>query len=415
MSVSSFYTLEMKVNGLDFPDPLSMCTFALQHSILELYPKLVLSFADPLGIMQEGCLMENGTKIELRLMVGDTPIFRTLFYTYKQDTDDIKDIDTGGGHFTVKAIHVMAWKQYKKSRAFRDRISEIVKKIGTEYGYQTDINDTGNADIWYQCNLTDGEYLMNQLLPNAWSHNAEGSPFYIYLDFNNVLHCRHFKSFVRKSPKFYMNVGSQSDTVVKADKTVIQKGAPMFIGYKRDTMDAFDFARAHLVDTWEIARESGGVNQKVFDNYNQPKTNSGHLFLLNAQKKSLKLLGTGFTNPEVGKEETTKGSIVQVSRFYPGIEKITAIVVFHTDTWLDLGDVIGLAFTRADRRNGAYSEKMSDSYVVTEIGLMWDRDKAVMTSRLVLTRVTAKLPKGLKNEPKFLKLVAKSDSQNTGD
>ena len=413
--ISGFYTIEMKVNGVDFLDPIHACSFALKQSLFDLYPILVLNFYDPSGIMNSTYMFENGSKIEIRLMTGDTPIFRSLFYVYKSETDEIKDIKTGGGLFTVKAIHVMAWKQYKRSRAFRDRISNIVETIGNEYGFQVDKNDTGNADVWYQCNISDGQFLMEQLLPNAWSKNAEGSPFFLYMDLQNKIHLRHLKSFLRKKSKYKIIVEQNTNTIIFPDGTAIQKGAPILFSYKRDLVDIFEFAKKHLIDTWKINRDNGNVNRKIVDCFNQPKTSTGNLLYMNANKKSNNLTGTGFTNTEVGKEENTKGQIYQQSRILPGIEKITMLMVFHTDTWLDLGDKIELQFFQMDFGTGIKSKKMTDDYLVVESDLMWDRDKLIMYQRLVLTRVAVNIPRELKTKSKFLKLEQKVDSTIQGD
>jgi len=415
MSVSSFYTLEMKVNGVDFPEPLTTCNFAIQQSIFNLYPKLVITYQDTMGLLNESYSMEVGSKIEIRLLVGDSPIFRSLFYVYKSGTDQISDMKTITGMYTVHCIHVMAWRQQNKSRAFRDRISNIVKAIGSEYGYQTDVNDTGNADVWYQCNITDGQFLMTQLLPNAWSHNAEGSPFYCYVDLQNVLHLRHLKSFVKNNPKYGIYMSSNSDRIVMPDKTVIKKGAPILFTYTRELVDIYEYAKSHLIDTWEINRDNGNVNRKKVDCFNQPKSSTGNILYMNPNKGSINLIGTGFTNTEVGREENTKGQVIQTSRLFPGIEKITLIILFHTDTYVNLGDRISLIFTKLDLGEGKYSGKMSDAYVVTESDLMWDQKKAVMYQRLVLTRNAVQIPTGLKNYSKFLKLEQKTDSTIQGN
>lgn len=415
MGVSSLYTIEMKINGVDFPDPVSACSFALKQSMFELYPRLVLTFYDHLGLINEAYFIENGTKIEIRLMLGDDPIFRSLFYVYKSTTEEISDIRTQTGLFTVYAIHVLAWRQFKKSRAFKDRISNIAEQIISEYGFQLDKNDTGNADIWYQCNISDGQFLMEHLLPNAWSKNAEGSPFFLYMDFQNTVHLRHLKSFLNKNRKFTIFMGTNSNTIIMPDKTEIKREAPLIFSYSRDCVDIFEYTKSHLIDSWEINRDNGNVNRKLVDCFNQPKTSTGNILYSNPNKKSNNLTATGFTNPEPGKEENTKGQVVQQSRIFPGIEKIIVVFVFTPDTWLSIGDKIGIKFTRYDIGTGALSRKMTDDYLVLETDLMWDRKKKVMLQRVVLTRVSVNIPKEFARKGKFLKLEQKIDSTITGD
>ena len=75
-----------------------------------------------------------------------------------------------GGGFEIELIHDYFMKQYKKSDAYQSNISDIVSEIASKYQFDSiDVEQTLNSGYWYQPFVNDSEFIINYLLPFAFS------------------------------------------------------------------------------------------------------------------------------------------------------------------------------------------------------------------------------------------------------
>lgn len=187
-------TISLKLNDND--SELSPMSFAVQEfdSIYQLYPKVKLNVSDYEGVLNEYLAFVDGTKVEISFGESDDSLKKCSFVVAKNAVPQQKTSSNGtGGDFEVELIHEYFIKQYKKSKAYQNNISDIIKSLVNEYEFDSiDIESTLNSGMWYQPYVNDAEFIMNYLSPFAFSNSSENTPFFTFIDSNNNF---HFKSF----------------------------------------------------------------------------------------------------------------------------------------------------------------------------------------------------------------------------
>ena len=80
-----------------------------------------------------------------------------------------------------------------------------IKESAKKYNFdKIDIENTLNSGYWYQPYINDSEFIMNYLLPFAFSNSSQNTPFYCWIDSNNEFHFKSFQSmFFVDSPGLY--------------------------------------------------------------------------------------------------------------------------------------------------------------------------------------------------------------------
>ena len=124
-----------------------------------------------------------------------------------------------GGDFEIELIHDYFMKQSKKSKAYQSNISNIVSNIVSNYQFNSvDIEETLNLGYWYQPFVNDSEFIMNYLLPFAFSNSAQNTPFYAFIDSNNGFHFKSFNSMFNSTPLKELSYGTDGLDIIANDK-----------------------------------------------------------------------------------------------------------------------------------------------------------------------------------------------------
>ena len=216
MSAFQRATISLKVNGND--SGLSPMSFSVIEfdSIYQFYPKVKFIVSDYEGIANEYLAFVDGTEVEITFGESDDSVKKCKFVVAKNAVPQQKTSSNGiGGDFEIELIHDYFMKQYKKSDAYQSNISDIVSEIASKYQFDSiDVEQTLNSGYWYQPFVNDSEFIINYLLPFAFSNSAQNTPFYAFIDSNNVFHFKSFNSMFNSTPLKEITYGTYGIDIV---------------------------------------------------------------------------------------------------------------------------------------------------------------------------------------------------------
>ena len=216
MSAFQRATISLKVNGND--SGLSPMSFSVIEfdSIYQFYPKVKFIVSDYEGIANEYLAFVDGTEVEITFGESDDSVKKCKFVVAKNAVPQQKTSSNGiGGDFEIELIHDYFMKQYKKSDAYQSNISDIVSEIASKYQSDSiDVEQTLNSGYWYQPFVNDSEFIINYLLPFAFSNSAQNTPFYAFIDSNNVFHFKSFNSMFNSTPLKEITYGTYGIDIV---------------------------------------------------------------------------------------------------------------------------------------------------------------------------------------------------------
>lgn len=216
MSAFQRATISLKVNGND--SGLSPMSFSVIEfdSIYQFYPKVKFIVSDYEGIANEYLAFVDGTEVEITFGESDDSVKKCKFVVAKNAVPQQKTSSNGiGGDFEIELIHDYFMKQYKKSDAYQSNISDIVSEIASKYQFDSiDVEQTLNLGYWYQPFVNDSEFIINYLLPFAFSNSAQNTPFYAFIDSNNVFHFKSFNSMFNSTPLKEITYGTYGIDIV---------------------------------------------------------------------------------------------------------------------------------------------------------------------------------------------------------
>ena len=208
--------ISLKVNGND--SGLSPMSFSVIEfdSIYQFYPKVKFVISDYEGVSNEYLAFIDGTELEITFGATKDETKKCKFVIAKNAVPQQKTSSNGiGGDFEIELIHDYFMKQYKKSNAYQSNISDIVSDIVSKYQFDsTDIEDTTNSGYWYQPFVNDSEFIVDYLLPFAFSNSAQNTPFYAFIDSNNVFHFKSFNSMFNSTPLKEITYGTDGVDII---------------------------------------------------------------------------------------------------------------------------------------------------------------------------------------------------------
>lgn len=225
------YYGSIAINDIDTDIPLSAVSFTIKDSISELYPKVDFKINDEWGTMNEYLAFVNGSKISLSFGNTKDKQIRNDYRVLVNGQTEQNSQNYISGKISVELVHDYYYYQNKISQYYQNNISDIIRNLVKKYKFtKIDIDTTYNSGMWYQPYMTDSEFIMNNLLPYAYSTDANNSPFYCWIDNNN---CFHFKSYKQLSEQ---NTVRKFEYVSLGDMTVLNKNSILSVNFLQDSM-----------------------------------------------------------------------------------------------------------------------------------------------------------------------------------
>ena len=219
MSAFQRATISLKINGNE--SELSPMSFSVIEfdSIYQFYPKVKMVISDYSGVSNEYLAFVDGTELEITFGASDDSVKKCKFVVAKDAVPQQKTSSNGiGGDFEIELIHDYFMKQSKKSKAYQSNISDIVSKIVSQYQFnRIDIEDTLNSGTWYQPFVNDSEFIVDYLLPFAFSNSAQNTPYFAFIDSNNEFHFKSFYSMFNSTSIKELSYGTDGIEIIAGD------------------------------------------------------------------------------------------------------------------------------------------------------------------------------------------------------
>ena len=161
-----------------------------------------MGVSDYEGLMNEYLAWVDGTSVEVTFGLDESSCKKCKFVVCKNAVPQQRTSSNGtGGDFEIELIHDYYYSQVKTSKAYKSNISDIISSLAKKYKFnKINIDKTTNSGIWYQPYVNDSEFIMDYLLPFAFSSSSQNTPFYCWINSNNEFNFKSFQSMFNSTP-----------------------------------------------------------------------------------------------------------------------------------------------------------------------------------------------------------------------
>lgn len=382
--MSDDYSFAYNIQGIKTQLSLSSgISFSVIDSIYSLYNRMTVSIEDSMGLFQEAFLTSPGVVHEIDFGFGNDHVGGKFFI---DQTQSLERITPGvmAGRVDANLINSWAYGQSNKFTAYKDRISSIVDRIVSP-SFPVVKNDTGNLGTWLQPGMTDARFINEILLPNAFSKNSDGSPFYAWIGNDGNFNFRSFSAMMSTNSKktlYYrpFNATGKLDATAKAQ------------------------AQTTIMDIKPFSKPAPVKDQKTNFFYIDPKTGQAQKItdsLLNHPSQTF----DGPITPRVlskqpgmipmgvfssGQQENLKGLQAFYYRDSLMLEKL--LVLLPPNLSLCSGSKVTLEAILGHEDVVKHSTRHSGDYLVEMSEHLWSDREKMGFSKLLLSRKVQKVP-----------------------
>lgn len=258
------YTVDIAINGA-YPTEFDMreLTFSMRDSIHSLYSKGSLKFNDVTGYLLESRMFTDGIPIELTLGFNEVVAVNKYLF-HRMEVTSTGNPHQLGGEIEVSAIHESYRQQDRKSRAYDAKPSQIMEGLLDYVFFDKEIEGTKVLTInkLYCPRMNQEEFVQNILLPTSLSLSKNPSPYYCFIDCQDVLHYESLLGMMSKSPvtQLYLtprtNIGDYYQKILS------------FSPFSSDVVklrDSLDFSLEYLSDDGNFGLQSKDVSVSDID------------------------------------------------------------------------------------------------------------------------------------------------------
>ena len=382
MIVKDTYEVNIDINNDSLIDDSLELSFSISDSIHRLFPTMKLSFNDFSGLFQEFLLNTEGVPLSITYGIKDGELLKCNFVVQQDQLEDNQSPGVLNGPLEVDYIHEYHDKQEIRSKAYDDRISAIVREFASKYSFSAiNINDTGNKGIWYQPLLSDAEYMEKILLPNAFSKNADNSPFFLFIDTNNEFNFKNYKSMASAKPiniTFYPEIQNSAKQTNAISIGRFRLGSQ--VTYKNRYRSVLDLTN----DAGELEEDSDYI-------YSYPELQSGKVPIVSENSYITDYIFLGFTKTEPGDVETFQAPKINSMKNSLFLDKV--IVTTYLNAGLRAGKTISLDIpTRKSDSGEDISLLYRGDYLIEESKHVWDGKKKAGYSKFIASRRAIDVP-----------------------
>ena len=216
------YEIEIKIDGKLFEEDVNKYSFYMTDSIYDLYSECKFKINDSTGVFQEYLLDIEGFKYEVKYGYKDEVISNN-YVVADSNLSQLTNERYFSGIININLVHDYYEFQEIKSESFKDSISNIISSKVKEYNKftSTDITPTQCNTFFIQPLLTDGKFISNILLPNAYSNNSKDSPFFAYINNKNEFNFKNYKELAGEGVKIALKLNYLNQTNDKPERTTI--------------------------------------------------------------------------------------------------------------------------------------------------------------------------------------------------
>ena len=379
MRVQDYYNIELKINKKIADIGHKNLAFTLSDSIYSPVNSCNMSIYDVYGYLQEAYGFASGIDIDLTFGVSNYQITNN-FFNINLDNKTFPTKNSLEGAVELNLLPIIIRDQEIISKAYRGRISDVLRNnILSKYKFkELDISDTGNNDIWYQPYISDLKFIHTVLLPNAYSNNANNSPFVSYITSDNIFHFKNLNSLINSAPKMTFYYTTNNDDL---NQVLLVNN----LGKSSNIIN-------NILNNNEIyiSRQTGDIVEETVLFTDSPKEVNGRKKILGTYdtsiKKAFNLLGFKDTT-SFSENENIRGRIYNKLAPDYFVDRLTFDApLSKTSLKLKAGDVIEFKTYLGGNQSPAFSQTFSGNYLIEECNHIWLGSQEIGYTNLVVAR-----------------------------
>lgn len=392
-----YYIINLSVDDKNVELDPDSYSFSITDSIYSLYNSCVFSFEDSTGFLQEGLGVARGNKYKLEYGVDD----EINSCEYVIDTEALDEINLPGyltGKVTLKLKNAWWYEQEIKNHGYTGRISNIIRDLASGYNFkEIDIDDTGNEDQWLQTLMTDAKFITDMLLPNAFSRNANSSPFFAFITSDNVFHLRNWDSMMSEGRiaklEYKTNPGSnsQESSIAQFNKTV---------SIKRWSSESKENWNLYKRNIYKIDREDGELVKEEDAITDYPDSNNLKIPVIKDDNDPYTgYLNLQFTETSTGRKENLVGQTYTSMKSGMFFDRFLGIFPFNPV--LHSGRTVQLDVFTLESNGTKLSKRFAGYYLIENCEHVWNGTTRTGFTKVLLGRKYLSLPSSYLLGPKL--------------
>lgn len=194
------YTIDILINESLVEMGPSEFSFSMTDDIFSFFPKLSFQIKDVAGLLMEHLALTPGEKINITFG-REEELIQSPYISRFFENEDIFSPGFLNGMVSVSGIHEYASLQTRESFAYEGTPSDITSEIVSEFPFlETRIDSSENNHTWYRPFYTQKELIESVFLENIFSNDANDTPFFAFIDSNNVFHLESFFTLFEQTP-----------------------------------------------------------------------------------------------------------------------------------------------------------------------------------------------------------------------
>lgn len=371
------YYGSLSINDISADIPLSTTSFIIKDSINELYPKVNFTINDEWGTMNEYLAFIDGSKISLSFGKTKETQIKNDYRVFVNGQPIQNSQNYISGKISVELIHDYYYYQNKISKSYQNNISDIIKSLVNKYKFsKLDIDTTYNSGLWIQPYMSDAEFIINNLLPYSYSTDSNNSPFYCWIDNNNVFHFKSYKQLCEQKAirKYeYTSLG---------ENTVFDENSILTVNFLQDGMNVI---KPLINQVYGYYNKDGDfVNEQNLKMKDFPKNKTSKIPII----ADASLITDVFENLDddmysEDNENNRKGYINNRMRNSFCLDKV--LISTNIDPQLHSGQLVNI---KLPMMNGNNSQKQSGDYIIETCYHKWNGKQGVTILVCARQRIT---------------------------
>lgn len=377
-----YYEIELYANNRLIDLIPNSYGFEMTDSIHKIFSSGAFFLNDETGLLQEYLGTDQGLHVTLDYGTKDKTN-RNKYIVLNNTLNAPSTSRYLSGEVEVPIKHRWFNYQERRSASFDDRISEVVKTLAQAYPFSgMDIEDTQNRDFWYQGNRTQAEFIKDILLPRAFSTNSGGTPFFVYITNDDVLHMRHLQSmYTQKAKAKYLY--DMNKTHKKGDinqRFLIQSLMKWQADWDNETK------KTRQYDIYTV-NQDGSVEKQSTERLLDHIGGGRAVPIQNDQGNTTGIATWFFQEPS---DDNDKGKINNLFRKNLFIDRF--LITVPLNPYLQSGDKIEVEFNKKEESGVSTSERYSGNYIVEMCTHRWIKEENRGETEMVIGRGATTIP-----------------------
>jgi len=208
MIYNQYYNLEVSLNGQALEISPNETYFSMHDSIHNFFSNSTIILNDSFGLMREYMMSIEGTLYDLSYGIENLKnnLLKNSYVTISDETKEVMSNGVLNGKISLNLLHSFYDKQEIQNAAYKKTISNIIDSlIESHFFKEKDIESTQGVTTWYQLGMNQKDFIEKVLIPNAYSDSADKTPFFAFIDNNNVFNFKSYKTMFNSSPVATLN------------------------------------------------------------------------------------------------------------------------------------------------------------------------------------------------------------------